>query len=157
MSSGKVKSMLITGVVASVIIGGLSLGIYKLSATDLFDSTGGYVKTKVESDGVAAFMQKCNTFKYEDVSESPDKYINSNLKFWATIVDIEKISNGDIEYLVKFNGTDTAVKLIKVKALNKESFFKGDKVYVFGTLTKMVQTKDSKIPYIEARRLLANE
>lgn len=160
-------------IVTILVIGLVGFGIYKLSETNVFDSSGRYVKELADDKDIKGFMEKAKAISYYDIiSGELEDFEDTPIKYWGYITDKEVATDKTATYtmFMVMNKADTAkagssydktsdgLALAPVifktsKAYN--TFSIGDYIWMYGTLSEFKETEEhNKVPYFEARKLV---
>ena len=156
--SKKINSTIVTALWVALLIASLGFGGYKLLTSDIFDTTGGYVKAIADNNDIDYFMQTCTSINYDTMMLNYTNYTGKPIKYLVKIVDETTSFGGSVEYIVNVTMDDDTVRLVEVKPLFQDTFYKGDSVIMYGTLKGVVKYNNAgNIPYIEARKFVDAE
>lgn len=156
MENTKAKSTIPTAIVLLLLVALASFGVYKFATTsDLFDSSGDYVKNTAAKGDVEMFMRACENINYDTLVKDYKDYLGKPIMYWAYIEGRSDNFGGGVEYIVNIPMKDKKVRVAKIKALFKTEYNRGDYVQIYGTLSDLIKYKDATvIPYIEARKFV---
>lgn len=167
------QSNIVIIIVTILIVALAGFGIYKLAQTNVFDSSGGYVKDLADDKDVIGFMEKSESVSYYDlVNGTTDDFKDKAIKYWGYITDKEVATDKTATYniLVVMNKQDTAkvsekydktsdglalgpIVVYTEKAYN--TFSIGDYVWMYGTLDEFEKTTEhEKVPCFKAKKLV---
>lgn len=172
-TGSSIKSILIGVLIIGAVVGLILI----LAKSNIFDTSGGYIKDMAKEGDVAGFVESAKVIPYPDLLNGEvEDFENVAIKYYATVVDREM--DDDKTAIYTFNVTVNAKDSQKLssnlypKNANKEAtvvvkghasegysrFTVGDNVYIYGELTEFVETeKYDKVPFLELKKVVLDD
>ena len=174
MSKKSLKSNSIIIAVALLIIAVVCFAIYMLSSSNIFDTSGGYIKDMAKDGDVATFVEEAETPSYEAIvsnKNSLEEFKGKPLKYWGCIDSKEVFNDKTALYkmTVILNKEDTNKLGDKYKKNSEglalaqitfrtsagyNNFVVGDYVFMYGNLTELNDSDGELIPHFEAVKVV---
>lgn len=173
MKKSQTSSYVLIVVVSAVLIALVSFGIYKLTGTEAFDSSGGYIKGMASEKDIITFMEVAETPSYKVLLDSEVEDLEENpYKYYGTITSKEVARDKTAEYEMivllnkedsakvgdEYEKTDEGLRIVPVTFFVEKTynnFAIGDNIWMYGNIDDYVEAQGhEKVPHFYAKKLV---